>query len=120
MTPEASSEYRAQAVAQSAPLRGTDAWVNWVNRAADRMRELAIQEAAQDPTGSSFAQLLRDELPNVRLWSAHHFLELFTERSAEETSAALSIIEAAAHGESAAAFGEQLWLKEWRQNHPGG
>ncbi len=120
MTPEAISQYRAQAVAQSAPLRATDAWVNWVNRAADRMRELAVQEAAQDPTGSSFAQLLRDEIPNVRLWSAHHFLELFTLRSAENTSFAVAIIESAARGQSAAALGEQLWLTEWRKDHPGG
>jgi hypothetical protein len=117
---ETISEYRAQAVAQSAPPRGSDSWVNWVNRAADRLREIAIEEAVEDPTGSSFAILLHDEIANVRLWAAHHFLELFNKRSLQETTAALNIIEVAARGDSAAALGERMWLEEWRRNQDAG
>jgi hypothetical protein len=81
------------------------------------LRELASEEAQQDRTGSSFGQLLRDDLANVRLWSAHHLLELFADPSPEDAAVALTLIEAAAVGDSAAAFGERMWLDEWRRKH---
>jgi len=114
------SEYRAQALAHSAPARGTDAWVKWVNSAADRLREIAILEAAGDPTASRFAVLLADDSASVRTWAAHHVLELFHNRSPELEQLALKAIEAAALGDTANALGERMWLEEWRSTHPVG
>ena len=120
MSPDKVSEYRAQVVTHSAPLRGTDSWVNWVNAAADRLREIAIQEAAQDSTGSQFAVLLDDESPAVRVWAAHHILELFGNRSFAVQQQALNVVEEATRGDSAAALGERMWLEEWRREHQAG
>jgi HEAT repeat protein len=120
MTRDHLAEYRAQVVAHSAPLRGTDTWVAWVSTAADRLREIAVEEAAHDPAGLSFVALLEDESSNVRTWAAHHLLELFDKRSLPVEQRALNIIEAAARGDSATALGERMWLEEWRRGHQAG
>jgi len=88
--------------------------VRTANRAADRMRKIALDIAklAEDDKKEFAALLQADSLP-LRAWAAHHLLEIIGAGEFEE--AALEVIERSAESESIDAPGERLWLRIWRQ-----
>ncbi len=89
------------------------------NRKVTRMRKIATR-IEQDYPGlkNEFCKLLSHENDGVRLWVAHHVLEVMNcDKSCRK--AALRVIRYKARTDKTAnGFGERIWLKEWYKTHP--
>lgn len=84
------------------------------NKAVTRMYEI-VSHLSQDASlecVNQFYELFQMSENNTNVWAAIHSLEHLTPDTLK-TKKALSIIGKAAEGESAEAFGFQLWLKDW-------
>ncbi len=88
------------------------------NKKAAKIREIAsLIEKEHPELKSSFSQLLDNENPTVRLWAAHHMLEVM-EYKDENRKKALKEIKKSAKEKTADGYGNKLWLKEWYKEHP--
>ena len=81
---------------------------------ADQLRHMAKAVEADHPElKKAFFELLSHPNPAVRIWCAHHMLEVMSYEK-KERKTALQEIRSRAKQE----YGEALWLKEWYADHP--
>ena len=80
------------------------------NKLSKKIREIAVEiSRGNNELRTEFAHLINHENANVRLWCAHHILELF---DYDEETQGLAINEIEKQAEKN--FGERLWLKKWQ------
>ena len=83
------------------------------NVAADRMRAIANDVARRTRSDVlEFATLIDESGSAAQLWAAHHVVELLPVPD-NVVQRAIAVIENAAAGDTARAFGERIWLEEW-------
>jgi len=84
------------------------------NHFADKLRHISKTIESQRPDLKvDFANLLLHDNPTVRVWCAHHMLEVMTFQSEQKISALQEIAV-----RSSADHGEKLWLDQWYNKHP--
>ena len=89
------------------------------NRKVTRMRNIAtIIEKKHPDLKSEFCKLLFHESSGVRLWVAHHILEVMNCDKAYRKIALREIRHNARTDKTANGFGERIWLKDWYKTHP--
>lgn len=85
-----------------------------VAKLADKLRKIAKNIESKTPKcKNAFAELLRHDNSNVRMWCAHHILEVMNYDDETRKNALLIIKDA-----SFVSYGEKLWLKNWINNNP--
>lgn len=83
------------------------------NKNAQNLRLLAIEISKSDSNvQTEFFNLLNHNDSNVRIWCAHHILEMFSSNRAA-CSESLKIIE----DKSVVDVGERMWLKKWKKEN---
>ena len=93
--------------------------VNAYNRQATRMRKIAIEIEQNFPDlKDEFCKLHCHENAGVRIWVAHHVLEVMNCDKAYRKAALKEIRNQARTDKTANDFGEKVWLKEWYKSHP--
>ncbi len=89
------------------------------NRKATRMRKIATEIEANHPTLKNvFCELLSCENSGIRLWVAHHVLEVMNCDKFSRKTALREIRYIAKTDKTANGFGEKMWLKDWYKTHP--
>ena len=89
------------------------------NRKVTRMRKIATEIELNYPElKNEFYKLLSDERSGVRIWVAHHVLEVMNCDKLYRKAALKEIRHSARMGKTANGFGEKIWLKEWYKTHP--
>lgn len=84
------------------------------NKLADRLRKIATTIETKNPEyKSDFCHLLFHDNSNVRVWCAHHVLEVM---SYENEYNRMALAEITAHAKNH--LGEKLWLDQWYAQHP--
>ena len=84
------------------------------NKLADKLRAIAKSIELKPPEYKrSFAELLSHSNSNVRIWCAHHMLEVMNYDDEERKNALLIIKD-----KSIDCYGEKLWLNDWLTNNP--
>ena len=84
------------------------------NSLADKLRKIAQNIESKTPNyKNAFAELLRHNNSNVRMWCAHHILEVMNHDDETRENALLIIKDA-----SFDSYGEKLWLENWINNNP--
>ncbi|MBQ2774542.1 MAG: DUF2019 domain-containing protein [Clostridia bacterium] len=88
------------------------------NKKTTKIREIASAiEKEQSELKIAFCQLLSNENPTIRLWVAHHMLEVMNYEDCYRKKA-LQEIKQRAKDKTADGYGNKLWLKEWYKDHP--
>jgi len=94
--------------------------VKQANDAVDEMISISRNVSLMGEGGlEAFMTLLDIPANKVHLWAAHHILE-YMNFSVSLEQRALGIIREHAKDESANAFGERWWLKDWEEKHKRG
>lgn len=89
------------------------------NRKIDEMRQIALRiESEQPDLKNKFCELLCDDSQKIRLWAAHHVLEVMSCDKQYRKSALKEIRNNAEKDKSASGYAEKMWLKEWYKAHP--
>ena len=89
------------------------------NRKVTRMRKIAAEIEQKYPElKSEFCKMLSHENAGVRIWVAHHVLEVMNCDKAYRKAALKEIRNQARTDKTANGFGEKVWLKEWYKSHP--
>ncbi len=89
------------------------------NHKVSRMRKIAaVIEQKYPEHKSEFCKLLSHENYGVRLWVAHHILEVMNCDKQYRKAALREIRHKARTDKTANGFGEKLWLKDWYKIHP--
>lgn len=89
------------------------------NRKVTRMRKIATEIEANHPTlKNDFCELLFHENSGVRLWVAHHVLEVMNCDKFYRKAALQEIRYKARMDKTANGFGEKIWLQNWYKAHP--
>ena len=89
------------------------------NRKVTRMRKIASQiERNYSEYKNEFCKMLFHESAGVRLWVAHHVLEVMNCEKPYRKAALREIRYNARTDKTANGFGEKVWLKEWYKAHP--
>lgn len=89
------------------------------NKAADRCRKIATQIEQEHPElKSEFENLLQSDDRQLRLWVAHHMLEVMEYPSEARRRALKEIRREIRQDSSIQSMGNKMWLKEWYANHP--
>lgn len=89
------------------------------NKLADKIRKIAIEIEQEHPdTKYAFYQLIFHENPSVRIWVAHHVLEVMNYDNECKSGALKEIAYVAAHGSGVNSLGNKMWLTNWFQEHP--
>lgn len=89
------------------------------NAKVTRMRTIAIEiEKTYSEYKDEFCKLLFHEDKGVRIWVAHHILEVMNCEQNYRKLALREIRNNARTDKSANGFGEKVWLKEWYKTHP--
>lgn len=84
------------------------------NKLADKLREIAKNIELKTPEYKrTFAELLRHDNLNVRIWCAYHILEVMNYDDEDRKNALLIIKE-----DSISSYGEKIWLNDWFTNNP--
>ena len=92
----------------------TNEAVSHNHQLADRLRHTAMTLEADHPERKDeFCQLLSHPNPAVRIWCAHHILEVMSYEK-KQRNAALKEIRVRAKKD----YGEALWLDNWYTDHP--
>lgn len=89
------------------------------NRKVTQMRTIAMKIEQNHPQlKGEFCELLSHEKRGIRLWVAHHILEVM---NCEQSHRRLALREIRYHSrtdKTANGFGEKVWLKDWYKSHP--
>ena len=89
------------------------------NHKATRMRKIATEIEADLPTlKNDFCELLSHENSGIRLWVAHHVLEVMYCDKSYRKAALQEIRYKARMDKTANSFGEKVWLQNWYKSHP--
>ena len=89
------------------------------NRKVTRMRKIATEIELNYPElKNEFCKLLSHERAGVRIWVAHHVLEVMNCDKLYRKAALKEIRHSARMDKTANGFGEKIWLKEWYKTHP--
>lgn len=89
------------------------------NRKATRMRKIAAEIEQKYPElKSEFCKMLSHENAGVRIWVAHHVLEVMNCDKTYRKAALKEIRNQSRMDKTANGFGEKVWLKEWYKSHP--
>jgi len=89
------------------------------NRKVTRMRRIAEEIELRYPElKSEFCKMLSHENAGVRIWVAHHILEVMNCDKSIKKTALREIRYVAETDKTANGFGEKLWLKDWYKTHP--
>ncbi len=87
--------------------------VNRYNKLAQRMRKIAqIIDKDYPELKSGFADLLYHNSQTVRIWCAHHILEVMRYSDIIQQKAIKEIMQRAVDD-----YGEKLWLDKWKASH---
>ena len=117
-------EYLALAIAVVSPVELTDVlsysdFSKAHNRKVTRMRQIADEiEKFYPELKTEFCNLLSYENAGVRLWVAHHILEVMRCDKSYRKMALREIRLEARTNKTANGFGEKIWLQEWYKIHP--
>ena len=89
------------------------------NRLADRIRAIAYEIDHMNPTIKlSFYELLSHENETVRIWVAHHILEVMNYDNMCRGKALKIISCVADKNDRINSLGNKMWLEKWLQEHP--
>ena len=89
------------------------------NRLADRIRAIAYEIDRMDSTTKmEFYELLSHENESVRLWVAHHILEVMNYDNMCRGKALKIISCVADKNDRINSLGNKMWLEKWLQEHP--
>ena len=89
------------------------------NRLADRVRSIAGEIDHMNSTiKMEFYELLSHENESVRLWAAHHILEVMNYDNTCRGKALKIIACVADKNDGTHGLGNKMWLKKWLQEHP--
>lgn len=89
------------------------------NRKVTRMRKIAAEIEQNYPNlKNEFCKLLSHESMGIRLWVAHHILEVMNCDKFHRKAALREIRYNARTDKTANGFGEKIWLKDWYKLHP--
>ena len=89
------------------------------NRLADRIRAIAYEIDRMDSTTKmEFYELLSHENESVRLWVAHHILEVMNYDNMCRGKALKIISCVADKNDRINSLGNKRWLEKWLQEHP--
>ena len=84
------------------------------NKLADKLRVIAKDIEFETPKyKNAFAELLTHENQNVKLWCAHHMLEVMNYDDKDRKNALLVIKDYSINS-----YGEKIWLEDWFTNNP--
>ena len=93
--------------------------VNAYNRQATRMREIAIEIEQNFPDlKDEFGKLLYHENRTIRLWAAHHILEVMNYNQISRKTALQEICYHAMTEKTVNGLGNKMWLEDWYRKHP--
>ena len=89
------------------------------NRKATRMRKIAVEIEQNCPNlKEEFCKLLSHDNAGIRLWVAHHILEVMNSDKSYRKAALCEIRYKARTDKTVDGFGEKIWLKDWYKTHP--
>ena len=89
------------------------------NRKVRKMRAIATEIEKNSPALKyDFFGLLSNESNEIRLWIAHHILEVMNYDKPCRKVAFQVIRHKARTDKTASGFGEKVWLKQWYKTHP--
>ena len=89
------------------------------NARAAQLRRIAEKIEQHHPELKAyFSSLLLSENPAVRIWVAHHMLEVMRYGREERANALREIAYVAAHGQYTDGLGNRMWLEDWYKEHP--
>lgn len=89
------------------------------NKLANRLRKIAFEIENKYPEMKpTFCKLLTHENSSVRIWVAHHVLEVMSCSSDCRRNALQEIIIAADEDSSIDGLGNRMWLENWLFEHP--
>ena len=88
------------------------------NRFAKRIRNIAILIQEKNPElKNEFSMLLEHDNDIVKIWVAHHILEVMQFED-DIRKKALNIIYKSSKQNSTDGFGDKIWLENWLEEHP--
>ncbi len=89
------------------------------NQTAARIRFIAQEIEFERPElKEQFKQLLFVDSITIRIWVAHHILEVMTYDDVTRAMALKEICLAKREGEPSYALGNKIWLEKWLIKHP--
>lgn len=89
------------------------------NNLANRARNIASEIERKYPEMKiTFYQLLFDENLSVRMWAAHHILEVMNYNDELRKNALKEIAFTAENDTGIDGIGNKMWLKSWLSEHP--
>ena len=89
------------------------------NRKVTRMRKIAIAIETDHPTlKNDFCELFSHENAGIRLWVAHHVLEVMDCDKSYRKAALREIRNKARMDNTVHGLGEKIWLQDWYKAHP--
>ena len=90
-----------------------------INKKAVRIRKIAaLIENDYPELKESFCKLLYDDNSEIRLWVAHHILEVMNCEKVYRKKALKEISREDSSNKSVNGLGNRIWLKEWYKTHP--
>ncbi len=93
--------------------------LNEYNRKVTLMRKIATEIEKDHPNlKNEFCELLSHENNQIRLFVAHHVLEIMNCDQIHRKVALREIRLKAQTDKTANGFGERIWLKDWYNTHP--
>lgn len=109
-------EYVTHIVAMDNTDYGNKMSVVQHNKHANRIRKIATNIAQKHPElKEQFFLLIKNTNSSVRIWAAHHILEVMNYNE-DEQEKALDIIKQKAQEDSVEGRGNQMWLKNWQKS----
>jgi hypothetical protein len=89
------------------------------NRKVERMRVIAAEiEKCYPELKNEFCRMLSHNNKDIRIWVAHHILEVINCEQNYRRLALREIRYRARADKSPYGFGEKVWLKDWYKSHP--
>ena len=96
-----------------------DGYLKEHNRKVTRMRTIVAEIERNYPElKSEFCKMLSHENAGVRIWVAHHILEVMNCDKSYRKAALKEVRYNARTDKTANGFGEKMWLKDWYKTHP--
>ena len=89
------------------------------NKKVSRMISIATEiDKSYPEIKDEFCTLLFNENRGVRIWVAHHVLEVMNCNKYQRKSALKIIRYEAKNNKTANGFAEKIWLNDWYKSHP--